>query len=134
MDDLRKGNVRPGGAPLTAGEFAGTAREILAAFYRREFLKTARATPGGRPPLGRLGGLLRNAIELFLLPGAPWAPQIGTRGYYRTLEERASVLRRALADHLELRLARAVAGAPADSRRDEWVRGMREIRAAFGEG
>lgn len=135
MDDVRDGNVRAGGTPASYRGFAATVREVLAAFYRREFLKASRRnTGGGREARPGLGGLIRTALEVLMLPGFLWAPQLGSRDYFRRLGRRAEGLRRRLIGHLELDLARSVARGSYDNeeRSRRWIAGMREIRSAFG--
>jgi hypothetical protein len=136
MKDLtERALVRTGGQPVRANEFAAGAREVIAAFYRREFLRASRS-PGGRGAVGRHAPLelLRNGLEMLILPGFLWVPQLESRRYFRWLREKTERLRRGVIDHLELELAMSVAAGPGDAgeRSRAWVEGMKAIHAAFG--
>jgi len=134
LECLRRGEVTPGGGSTDPSKFAATSREVLGAFYRRELMKLAR----GGSLRGFVSGssfveMMRMIAQALILPGLLWIPQIKTRAYLATLEDRAARLRTKLIDHLSLELASdlAIEDIPAGKRRERFIARTRSLLAAF---
>ena len=135
LERVKAGEARPGGHPRTRTEFAATTREVLGAFYRREFLKTVRAgTFSAYVARATLEELVRTAGEILIIPAYFISPRAGTEAYFDRLEASAERLRVRLKDFLELELVREIAAEDLANRERErrFVAGVRELDAAFG--
>jgi predicted metal-dependent phosphoesterase TrpH len=137
MECLRSGDVRPGGDVTTPAKFAATSREVLSAFYRRELMKLVRkGSVKSFFARSSLVDVLRTTVQVAILPGLLWVPQIKTRHYMAGLRAKAIVLRTKLIDYLSLELAQEliVEDIPDEERRSRWISRTQELMSSFPVG
>ncbi|MBI4617480.1 MAG: PHP domain-containing protein [Planctomycetes bacterium] len=134
LDDLKAGRVRAGGEYGSVRRFEATIRDLIRGFYRKEIEKVRSAESLGEYlARARLQDLLRNAVEIFILPHLLWLPRTGSIRHMREMQQTAIRLEREFLDYLLARETDRILRSDATpaARREEWSRAVRRIHEAF---
>ncbi len=135
LDDLRAGRVEAGGEHGSVLRFETTIKDLIRNFYRKEIDKIRRAdTIGDYILKASISDLVRNLIELYILPHLIWLPRASSIRHMREMQETAITLEREFVDYLMAKETRRLVeeGGPPDALATAWGAAVKRIFDAFG--